>query len=167
MASIYTTDEEQQWMKSLHKRFSSAAMIIENDKDEVLIVKANYKTHWTFPGGIIDPGESPLEAACRETKEEVGLTVEPSNAAFVLVADRRSRFAESYQFVFKARQTRDVLAQKIILQDDEIDEYRFVSREQVLSGDLVYGKAIKHWANNVTGYIEQTFTFPSATQESK
>ena len=36
------------------------------------------KTHarqWAFPGGRIDEGESPLEAAIRETSEEVGLLI--------------------------------------------------------------------------------------------
>lgn len=31
---------------------------------------------WSFPGGMVEEGESPLEAAVRETKEEVGLKVE-------------------------------------------------------------------------------------------
>ncbi len=30
---------------------------------------------WEFPGGKIEPGESPAEAAVRETLEETGLTV--------------------------------------------------------------------------------------------
>jgi len=29
---------------------------------------------WALPGGRIDPGETPLEAAIRETREEVGIT---------------------------------------------------------------------------------------------
>lgn len=31
---------------------------------------------WTFPGGRVEPGETPEEAAVREAKEEVGLGVE-------------------------------------------------------------------------------------------
>jgi ADP-ribose pyrophosphatase YjhB (NUDIX family) len=31
---------------------------------------------WTFPGGYVDLGETPAEAALRETREEVGMRVE-------------------------------------------------------------------------------------------
>lgn len=30
--------------------------------------------HWDFPKGLVEPGESPLEAACREVTEETTLT---------------------------------------------------------------------------------------------
>ena len=34
---------------------------------------------WCFPGGGIEPGESPAEAIVREVREEVGLTVTPAD----------------------------------------------------------------------------------------
>ena len=57
-----------------------AVMVILNDKDEVLLLKrsptANWQpNNWGFPGGKIEPGEAPLDAAVRETKEETGLDV--------------------------------------------------------------------------------------------
>ena len=55
-------------MASLDRRFSSAAVLIENEQGELLIVKAGYKDHWSLPGGIVDTGESPLEAAVREQR---------------------------------------------------------------------------------------------------
>lgn len=32
---------------------------------------------WCFPGGAIEPGETPQEAVVREVREEIGLQVEP------------------------------------------------------------------------------------------
>jgi mutator protein MutT len=36
-----------------------------------------------FPGGGIEPGETPLEAAVREVEEEVGIVVKPDDATFM------------------------------------------------------------------------------------
>lgn len=156
MVKAFTLEQKERWIATLHKRFSSAAMIIENEAGEVLVVKAGYKKHWTFPGGIIDPGESPLEAAIRETREEVGLQLDASDVQFVSVAHRRSHVADSYQFIFRTTTPYDGM-QPIALQATEIEDYAFVSKEEVRSINRNYGKVISHWANGIEGYIEQTF----------
>ncbi len=49
-----------------------AAIIIENDK--VFATQRGYgefKDGWEFPGGKIEPGETPEEAIVREIKEEL------------------------------------------------------------------------------------------------
>lgn len=43
-------------------------------EDKILLVKER-GDGWTMPGGWVDPGESPSEAAVRETKEESGYDV--------------------------------------------------------------------------------------------
>ena len=53
-----------------------AAAIIQNTAGNVLLVQQNYGSHaWGTPGGVVEPGETPMEAAIRETSEEVGLNV--------------------------------------------------------------------------------------------
>ena len=59
-----------------HKRMPllvTAAVIF--DKEKVLITRRpDNKVHaglWEFPGGKVDPGESPEEALCREIREEL------------------------------------------------------------------------------------------------
>ena len=54
-----------------------AAIIIENDK--VFATHRGYgefKDGWEFPGGKIEPGETPEEAIVREIKEELDTEVE-------------------------------------------------------------------------------------------
>jgi len=153
------TKADKHWMDKLPRRVSSSALILENSVGQVLIVKANYKPYWTFPGGIVDPGETPRQGAIRETREEVGIDVNADDISFYAVVNRSSDYAETYQFIFKAPLDMGTL-ETLVLQASEIDEYALVSREQVLSDDRHYGKVIWHWANGTSGYIEQTFGHP-------
>ena len=154
--NLLRRNAKKKWLKSLHSRVSSGAMILENAAGQVLIVKANYKPYWTFPGGIIDQKETPKEGAIRETYEEVGISLDPEKVDFVAVVNRKSDFADTYQFIFKAKLTK-TMVDAIILQEAEIDAYALVTKTQVLSGDKSYGKVIEHWAHGSSGYIEQTF----------
>ncbi|KLL01705.1 MAG: thymidylate kinase [Mycoplasmataceae bacterium RC_NB112A] len=49
-------------------------VIIPNEKRELLLVKD--KWGWNFPGGKLEPGETPLQAAKREVFEETNLVIE-------------------------------------------------------------------------------------------
>jgi 8-oxo-dGTP diphosphatase len=41
----------------------------------VLLVQPTYKDHWDIPGGYVEPGETPSQAAAREIHEELSLTL--------------------------------------------------------------------------------------------
>jgi 8-oxo-dGTP pyrophosphatase MutT (NUDIX family) len=144
------------WLKSV-SRVSSAALILEDSDGRALIVKANYKRYWTFPGGVIDLGETPLQGAVRETREEVGLTIDPATVTFAWVANRTSKLADTYQFVFRAPLPAGFEGQ-VKLQASEIEDFAFVTRDDVRRGDRHYGKVLQQWANDTRGYVEQSFT---------
>ena len=49
---------------------------IFNEKGEVLLQRRGDSNTWGFPGGAVEIGETPRQAAVREVKEETGLDVE-------------------------------------------------------------------------------------------
>ena len=57
------------------KQEKSCGCIIINDKKEVLLVHHN-KGHWDFPKGHVEEGETEVETAIREVKEETNIDVE-------------------------------------------------------------------------------------------
>lgn len=58
------------------KREFSAGGIVFNNKNQVLLTKHSQNKHWSFPKGLIDPGQTPQQAAVREVREEGGVEAE-------------------------------------------------------------------------------------------
>ena len=63
----------------VHFDYESVAVVVMNEKDEVLLIKSNrYITQseeWEIPAGRVDDGEFAFKAATREVLEETGYTI--------------------------------------------------------------------------------------------
>ncbi|HEY9524880.1 MAG TPA: NUDIX hydrolase, partial [Thermopolyspora sp.] len=57
----------------LDKKLAGAGAFLTDPSGRVLLVKPNYREHWGWPGGHVDPGESPESTCVREVEEELGL----------------------------------------------------------------------------------------------
>lgn len=55
---------------------AAIAVIRHPTPDHIILVHRKDHPFWVLPGGGIDPGEQPEQAAVREAKEETGLDVE-------------------------------------------------------------------------------------------
>ena len=56
-----------------------AGVILRNTEEQYLLVQeglGKVAGLWNLPAGHVDPGETPMQGAVREAKEEVGLDVE-------------------------------------------------------------------------------------------
>lgn len=160
---VFTPEQTKSWIDSVEKRMSSAAVWCVTPDGRLLVNKSNYKRHWSIPGGIIDADETPKAAAIRECAEEMGIALDPDDVTFCAIIDRVSHtLGHTYQFVFCADITNEQV-DNIVLQASEIDEYALVTRDEIMAEDRDsgrwFGKVIFHWAEDRTGYIEQTFSY--------
>jgi len=65
--------EPMAWHASLPGVIVSAAALIGDGAGGVLVVKPNYRDHWSLPGGICEFGEAPRAGCARELTEELGI----------------------------------------------------------------------------------------------
>lgn len=54
-------------------------------KNKVLIIKNSYYHKYVIPGGYINMGENPVEAAVREIQEEIGIIADPNQLKKICV----------------------------------------------------------------------------------
>ena len=54
----------------------SCGVVVFNDEAELLLCHVTGQDHWDLPKGGLDEGETPLQAALRETREETGLALD-------------------------------------------------------------------------------------------
>jgi 8-oxo-dGTP pyrophosphatase MutT (NUDIX family) len=83
-----------------------------------LLLRHRYGGHWGFPKGHIEVGESEMEAALRETREETGIDAVTVIPGFQEVSRYRFRrgnrpvFKENTYFLARAEHTRPVLSRE-------------------------------------------------------
>jgi 8-oxo-dGTP diphosphatase len=122
----FSPADDAAWYARLPTMVGAAAALFTNPAGQVLLVKPNYRDHWSLPGGILDHGEPPHEGCRREVKEELGLDIVPG--ALLVVgwsAPDEVRSRPAVHFVFDGGTLADDAP--IELQEDELDDYRFVA----------------------------------------
>lgn len=80
---------------------------------------------WSQTGGGVDHGETSLQAALRECKEELGITVDINNIELMLSFKRKYTFVD----VWLVRQDFDI--KDLVLQEDEVADVKWCSLDEI------------------------------------
>lgn len=124
---------EEEYYRTLPRKQVGAGVLLFNSNRELLIVKPDYRDCWLIPGGTVDENESPAACALRETQEEIGITLSEVNLAGVRFAPAKGIKPDALLFLFDGGVLTDAQISSIRLQEDEIEEYRFLPSEEGLS----------------------------------
>ncbi|MFF2328420.1 MULTISPECIES: NUDIX domain-containing protein [unclassified Streptomyces] len=127
-----TTTDYATYIAGLPRVLAAAATVFRDVHGRVLLVEPNYRDGWALPGGTIesDEGESPRQAARRETVEEIGLDLEPGRMLAIDWARGPGRPPiAAYLYDGGVLDESDLKA--IRLQEEELLSWRLVEREDL------------------------------------
>ena len=110
----------------LKKEKSCGCIIIKNGK--VLLVYEKNRNFWGFPKGHVENGETEIETALREVKEEVGLDVD---------IDAEKRYTLNYNIKNEIDKTTVLYIAKhkndqFVIQENEIENAKWCNFEEAL-----------------------------------
>ena len=119
-----------------------------------MIVKPSYLDRWLCPGGGIDAGESPLDAARRECKEEIGIELAKLWPAYINYREAQpDGQTDMIQFMFTTDPVGDNFLETLRLQNGEIDEAMFVDSAELPNYfSKTRAKTVMTYCNSRTGH---------------
>jgi len=117
---------------------SASGTYVFDSERRLLLIRHAEGGRWTNPGGMVEPFETPADAAIRETWEETGLLVELTRFIGVFGGrDHHITYASGDEmaylaFAFEAR----VVGGSLVPDGTESLEARYVTREEAFLLDL-------------------------------
>ena len=118
--------------------------------NEVLLIQRKYppmQGAWAFPGGFVDQGEDPHDAALRELQEETGLVGTEAKLLMVMGNPDRDPRKHIVSIVYEV----DVPEDQVPQAGDDAQDARFWPIETLLSGEVEFAgdhlTILKNWLN--------------------
>lgn len=119
----------------MKKEKSCGAIVfyLEGEKEQILLIKHANSGHWSFPKGHVEAGETEVQTAVREIKEETGVNA---------LIDTRFREVVTYSpkkdvlkdVVYFFATTKDYATSN---QEEEVSDIRWMDMDNVL-GNVSY-----------------------------
>ncbi|MBM7585657.1 8-oxo-dGTP pyrophosphatase MutT (NUDIX family) [Bacillus pakistanensis] len=121
----------------------AALGFVENDQEEILVVKERRSGKWVFPGGQVEVGENLMDGIIREVKEESGIDVEISHLTSIY-SNTGTYEGHSGVKIVPTKVMFDFVCKPVgggLATSDETSDSRWVSKEEVL--DMVSDPALR------------------------
>jgi 8-oxo-dGTP pyrophosphatase MutT (NUDIX family) len=116
------------YIASLIRIRAASGVLFFDGEGRVLLVHPTYKDVWEVPGGSLELDESPLEAAERETKEELGFAPRVGRLLCVDWVPPAPPWDGGLMFLFDGGNLGADQIAGIRLRPEELDRFEFVPR---------------------------------------
>jgi 8-oxo-dGTP diphosphatase len=109
------------WIRTSENRY----IISKRKKDRPI-----FPGLWECTGGSAVAGDDSLKTALKETKEELGIDLDPKNGRIIHQYNGTNKFSPNFVDVWLFEQRVDI--EDIVCQETEVEEARIVSKEEIL-----------------------------------
>lgn len=135
------------------KTLSSGVVVVRKVGNEYVYLLLRAYQHWDFPKGVVEKGETPMEGARREVREETTITeldFRWSDAFFETGPYGRGKVARYY--LAETHQEQIELLVNPEIGRAEHEEYCWVSYEQAKNMVSARVRTVLEWANDRLKY---------------
>lgn len=118
--------------KNFSGHITASALIVDPSRSALLLIRHNALGRWLQPGGHVDPGETPIQAAFREVHEEVGIEgsrlelvssipfdIDTHHIPMNSAKNEDGHYHHDFRYLF-------LLSGSEVVVGNEVDEYRWV-----------------------------------------
>ena len=109
--------------------------------------RKRFPNMWSLTAGAVDTGETSVEGAIREAKEEIGINIEKEEFELILSIKRKHNFLD----IWLVR--KDIDLKDIVMQEEEVQEVKWVTKEEL--EEMIKNDEV---AGTVTLYYKMFFT---------
>ncbi len=143
---------------SNHYRFLAASYLILMRGDDILLLRRHNTGYrdgeYGLPSGHLEKGESPIETAIREAKEEIGVDISPGDLDFMHVLYRKDdgQSNEYIDFFFTCRRFRGELKN---LEPNKCDDLNWFEIDKLPENTIDYVRYVLHLPKSDESYSER------------
>ena len=139
-------------MAARNKRLSAGVAVLRETADGPVFLMLRAFRHWDFPKGMVEPGETPRDAALREVEEETTVTdLEFRWGHEYIETGPYSRGKTARYYVAVTREVDISLPVVAELGRPEHAEFRWVGYDEAITLASPRLKPVVRWAAGVAG----------------
>lgn len=121
-------------------KVSASLVFIEWNDKLLLLLTSPHKDQgltWSAPGGKLDPGETPLQAAVREVHEETGIVVQPEALVNCGKFFARNAWADFILHIYRTKISGPLPS--VMLQPKEHTQFKWLALHEMAQLPLMEG----------------------------